>query len=513
MAAIVLSLCAAASWGLADFFAGLKSRRVGVLPVLLWVEATGLVVVAAIIVATGEPLPDTRTLVTALIAGVAGTSALGAFYRALSIGTMSIVAPISATGVVLPVIVGIATGDTLQAVVAVGLAVTVCGVLLASREEVDELEHGGPNRPAILLALVTALGFGLYFTFADIAADGSILWLLALGRIVSLPAIAIARPPRPRSRWCRPARDRWQLMAIGCADLAATAPLRRGDDARRAEHRVGDRRAVPRRHRPARPRAAEGAHQPAAGGRRRARAGRRRARQRRRMTAVLAHLGGPVLAPTQVAVPLLLAVALRPPRAHARRGRRGRSPGWRQACFMGGIAIIVVTITSPIGHVADELFWVHMAEHLLIADIAALLIVLGLTGPLLAPALQIRWLGWLRVLTNPAVALPLWAADLFVWHLPALYQGAVEHAGLHALEHAMFIGFGVAIVDGAARPAAAAACGSATSPSCSTSSPCACSARSSPTCCCGRRSSTRATRRASGSGASTRRPTRRSAPG
>lgn len=158
---------------------------------------------------------------------------------------------------------------------------------------------------------------------------------------------------------------------------------------------------------------------------------------------MLAHLGGPVLAPAQVAVPILLAV-LYARRVRTLAGSPRAVPGWRQACFMGGIAIIVLTITSPVGHVADELFWVHMTEHLLIADIAALLIVLGLTGPVLAPALRIRWLGWLRVLTNPVVALPLWAADLFVWHLPALYQAAVEHPVLHALEHGMFIGFGVA---------------------------------------------------------------------
>ena len=159
---------------------------------------------------------------------------------------------------------------------------------------------------------------------------------------------------------------------------------------------------------------------------------------------MLAHLGGPVLAPTQVAVPLLLAV-LYTRRVRTLSGTPRAVPGRRQACFMSGIAVIVLTITSPVGHVADELFWVHMSEHLLIADLAALLIVLGLTGPVLAPVLRVRGLGWLRVLTNPVVALPLWALDLFVWHVPVLYQAAVEHAGVHALEHAMFIGFGIAM--------------------------------------------------------------------
>lgn len=159
---------------------------------------------------------------------------------------------------------------------------------------------------------------------------------------------------------------------------------------------------------------------------------------------MLAHLGGAVLAPAQVAVPLLLAFL------YARRVRTlAPTPRavalWRQLCFLGGVGIIVLTLTSPAGHVADELFWVHMAEHLLVADLATLLIVLGLTGPVLAPLLRIRWLGWLRVLTHPAVALPLWALDLFVWHIPVLYEGAVEYPALHALEHAMFIGFGIAM--------------------------------------------------------------------
>ncbi|MCW2990905.1 MAG: cytochrome c oxidase assembly protein [Solirubrobacterales bacterium] len=159
---------------------------------------------------------------------------------------------------------------------------------------------------------------------------------------------------------------------------------------------------------------------------------------------MLAHLGGPVLAPAQVVVPLLLAV-LYTRRVRTLAGTPRAVPFRRQACFMAGVGTIVLTITSPAGHVADELFWVHMAEHLLLADLAALLMVLGLTGPVLAPLLRIRRLGWLRVLTHPAVALPLWALDLFVWHIPALYEGAVDHAALHALEHAMFIGFGIAM--------------------------------------------------------------------
>jgi uncharacterized membrane protein len=221
MAAIALSLCAAGSWGLADFMAGLKSRRLGVLTVLLWVESAGLVAVLVVIAATSTGLPPTRAVISAVVAGVAGFTALGAFYQALSIGTMSIVAPISATGVTLPVIVGIATGDALHSVVAVGLVVTIAGVLLASREAGGEAEAGGAHRRAVLLALGAAVGFGLYFTFADIAADGSVLWLLALGRIAVLPPVIALTLWRGHAL-VPPVRDRWQLVLIGAADLAAT---------------------------------------------------------------------------------------------------------------------------------------------------------------------------------------------------------------------------------------------------------------------------------------------------
>ncbi len=162
------------------------------------------------------------------------------------------------------------------------------------------------------------------------------------------------------------------------------------------------------------------------------------------MTLPLAHLGGPQLAPLQLA-PILVAGLLYARRVRTLAGTPRSVPGWRQGCFMGGLALILLTLASPLAHVSDELFLAHMAEHLLIADLGALLLVLGLTGPLLAPILRVRTLGWLRVFTHPLVALPAWGANLYVWHLPALYQGAVEHPALHALEHALFVGFGMAM--------------------------------------------------------------------
>jgi cytochrome c oxidase assembly factor CtaG len=83
-----------------------------------------------------------------------------------------------------------------------------------------------------------------------------------------------------------------------------------------------------------------------------------------------------------------------------------------------------------------------MVEHLAIGDLGTLLLVLGLTGPVLAPVLRIGFFDRLRVLAHPLVAFPLWAVNLYLWHVPYLHEGAVRHAGVHALQHFGFVACG-----------------------------------------------------------------------
>jgi drug/metabolite transporter (DMT)-like permease len=170
--------------------------------VLLGQQLTALLVVGAIVAATSEHPPSREAILLSLAAGTSGAIALGCFYRALAVGTMSIVAPISASGVTVPVIVGVATGDRPSGIQAVGLAITFAGVLLASRERGE----GKASSLSIALALVAALGFGTYFTLSDSAADESILWLLLLGRCAAVPLLVgaalvnrtlrVPQPPR-----------------------------------------------------------------------------------------------------------------------------------------------------------------------------------------------------------------------------------------------------------------------------------------------------------------------------
>ncbi|HEY7620184.1 MAG TPA: DMT family transporter [Solirubrobacteraceae bacterium] len=220
MLAVAIALAASSCWGVADFLGGLQSKRVPVPLVLCLVEGTGLALALVVIAASGEPLPGTRAIVLSVVAGIAGVVALGCFYRALAIGTMSIVAPISATGLALPVIVGIATGDRLSTIVAIGLAVTVCGVVLASRERHEDAERAAAGSLSVALALVAAIGFGSYFVLSDSAADDSVLWLLVLSRVIPVPALAaiawnrrMGVPPPDAAR---------ALVLAGTLDCSAT---------------------------------------------------------------------------------------------------------------------------------------------------------------------------------------------------------------------------------------------------------------------------------------------------
>ena len=121
--------------------------------------------------------------------------------------------------------------------------------------------------------------------------------------------------------------------------------------------------------------------------------------------------------------------------AYAQRVRtlraRGRAPdGRRQLAFYAGVALVVGGLLLP-----DSPFSVHMCQHLLLGDVGPLLIVLGLTGPVLRPLLAVPGLGRLRVLAHPLVALPLWAAAFGIWHLSGPYDASLEHPLLHAGEH------------------------------------------------------------------------------
>ena len=219
MIAIALALGASIAWGCSDFLAGLKTRRLAVLWVLLVSQATGLVLVLAAALISGHALPSGHAALLAAGAGVAELIGFAALYRALAVGEMSVVAPISATAALLPIFVGVVAGEAPMPVQAVGMALALAGAALASLEPGKE---GSGRRAAagVGLAVVAALGFGIFFVGMDLAADDGALWAVTLNRLAAvgvLVAIVLAvRRPCPLERGML-----GPLAAVGALDIAA----------------------------------------------------------------------------------------------------------------------------------------------------------------------------------------------------------------------------------------------------------------------------------------------------
>lgn len=224
MIAVVLGLAASLSWGLADFVGGLKSRTLHVVVVLAVSQSVALALLAAAAVVAGDGPPEAGHLAVAGLSGVAGLLGLAAFYRALAVGSMAVVAPIGGLAPVLPVAVGLATGDRPGAVAITGIALALAGVVLASREAEPE-EAAMPNRAVAAgsgLALIAAVGFGSFMLGLDSAAEGGVVWALLVARVASVVLIAAAlvvvRPDIGAARGHLGA-----IAAVGVLDMGANA--------------------------------------------------------------------------------------------------------------------------------------------------------------------------------------------------------------------------------------------------------------------------------------------------
>jgi cytochrome c oxidase assembly factor CtaG len=110
---------------------------------------------------------------------------------------------------------------------------------------------------------------------------------------------------------------------------------------------------------------------------------------------------------------------------------------WRQWSYGSGLALLFIVLASPVDALGEKQFlFVHMIQHIVIGDLAPLLMVAGLTGPILRPLLA--YIHPLRRLFHPVVALLVWASLLAFWHIPFFYEAALHHAWAHALEHICF---------------------------------------------------------------------------
>lgn len=140
--------------------------------------------------------------------------------------------------------------------------------------------------------------------------------------------------------------------------------------------------------------------------------------------------------PLQLA-PILVIAVLYGKRMRTLRARGQAPPGWRVALFALGIALLFAAVASPLDYYGEQRSQaLHMAQHILLGDLAPLALLAGLTGPILRPLLAL--IHPLRRVFHPFAALTLWAVDLALWHIPFLYEAALHHDSVHALEHACF---------------------------------------------------------------------------
>ena len=203
------AVAACMGWGIADFIGGLKSREIPTLRVLIIANGTGVVLLGSILAVSGRPMPGDTCLIWAIPAGLTGIAAMYLLYRSLATGMMSVLAPISATGALLPVVWGVFAGEVLSAVAVTGLAMAFFGAVLAAMapnqipdpgqgQNKDSAGPAGRWTRGIHLALGAAVCIGFYFILMDRACASDPLWASAVMRsatfVFLLPVMGLAKP-------------------------------------------------------------------------------------------------------------------------------------------------------------------------------------------------------------------------------------------------------------------------------------------------------------------------------
>lgn len=219
MIAVWLSLAAAAFWGTGDFLGGVATRRVNVLAVLLWSQLAGVAGLAVWVIVADDPVPGGRHVAAAAGAGIAGAVGLACLYRGMAIGAMGVVAPISAISPAVPLVVDLARGISPGGLQWTGIAIALTGVAVLSR---DSSDRGAPLALGAGLALVAALGFGLFVVGLGEATDGGTAWAVAIARTTATVAVLATAAGR-RTPVGVPRRLVPLVLAVGVFDTSANA--------------------------------------------------------------------------------------------------------------------------------------------------------------------------------------------------------------------------------------------------------------------------------------------------
>lgn len=212
----VLALFSSVLWGGADFFGGILSRRLPALAVVGATQAAGLVAITGWALATGAVDDPRGWLPWSIAAGLAGSAALAAFYAALAGGTMGVVSPIAALGALLPLGVGLASGERPSLLQVVGALVAVAGAVLSSGPEL----RGRAGARPVLLAAGAGAGFGVVLVLIDRGAAYSPAMTLTGMRVTSVTCFAVLAVLTRGVGGLRPA-DLPLLVTVGVGDVAA----------------------------------------------------------------------------------------------------------------------------------------------------------------------------------------------------------------------------------------------------------------------------------------------------
>lgn len=221
--AVLFALLASACGGTADFVGGIASRRLPSVVVVAASQSAGLVVILVLALVTQPVSAHPGQLVWGVAAGVGMVLGLVSFYSALSVGTMGVVAPVSALGVLVPVLWGlIHLGEVPSGIAVTGAVLGIAGLVLASGPELTDRLAGRP----IVLAAFSGLGFGSATALIGEAADGGIVWTVL---VLKATVVALSMPVLLRRRRTLAQVPRWWLatvaLSIGVIDVAGTLLL------------------------------------------------------------------------------------------------------------------------------------------------------------------------------------------------------------------------------------------------------------------------------------------------
>jgi uncharacterized membrane protein len=228
---VPLGLSSGLCWGAADFFGGIQSRRLSALTVAFWSQVAGALALAMALAIAGTPFAGAG-FAWGLAGGVGAGCALMLFYRGLAEGTMSVVAPVSACGAVVPVAAALLTGHRPGTLAILGVLAAVTGIVLVSRPRPTPRDRAGSEHPGdgggsgrvLGMALAAALGFGLFYVFVDLGTTGSQgapLWVIAGARVSSLVMLSTIALVGRRSALRWPGRRIGPVALVGVGDTGA----------------------------------------------------------------------------------------------------------------------------------------------------------------------------------------------------------------------------------------------------------------------------------------------------